>query len=1023
MESLDVGYALLSDVNARNRELQARLRSSLPLLWTTNALVMTNAAGPRRRKAAAEQWAVGEADQMLIAIEGQSSLRVGRRYKRRVEWEVSRRIARVDRELQQYPPGKRSWNQKRRELTPAQPSSYKPRESSVGRTETRRTAPARHAVSNGVKGKATGNQQERKVWEKPRITTEAGGEVRRVLKHVATSPLRGVVEDKENAKPNAAVETELNTKDPPVVTAKNKEEHETLDEPPVPEEAVEDSKAQGPIDGLDTISNAPSIKLAEVKLESPRKSSSIPTANIPQDSGDDDIFAIKGESPRRIKAATDERPSSSIGRQVLSDFRTMPSVASFGAQPILSGGMGNQGDMRLNSDVLRRLFSDLDTDKDGHVNRIETCMALHRLQISVPTTKIISFFRHIHSSDAKGPRSRRTSHLPMKEVINYKEFVAFVTAAYDQQQQRKAQRRRAPTRREQVPPPSAPSMSLPIYEQPTISPRTRQSARAPPPSVREEDIRAYEVKDEPKEAAMEDRIFQELPDVLVSRILADTRSAANVEVNENVVRRSLESLVGKEAVDDKMVNDITQELIRERLRRIAALTHESTDDTTGLKRAEAYYNEQMARGGTELESAAEDSSSQGFKNWVDVLTEEQVSGLVQQIWKDRQALRHVSLAPVEDVHIEDTPGVPEEPPVRWKDEATDTNELDASPTKLSEKAVQTFDEIKQEEPQSTPEQEKPIDSPEESHENMQDSNSDLPQTHLGGAILNSLAGSSRDSDSRELFHPATSIEILQQPRQQRRLGQSSLHDQQDPSRTDKAEKTNPEPNVSAPNEQSFDVHINTESVFSSEESHESVSNSIEEQAQETQNQDVESSPTSEPVALTQKMLDLDDSLSYESSLELVNSLSVSSSDFSSSSDYYRSYGISREIDRHLLTTTRSFRRRPFRRRRRLSVSGSSVPDSICSAELSEGEISREEGLALSDGEVFGESRRAYTKCKNAVSYAIESEEESSLRISIESGELPALLKVHATFRRQLVAQSTSSSFESGEFEDGYIPDK
>ncbi|KAI9989468.1 hypothetical protein PInf_019751 [Phytophthora infestans] len=215
----------------------------------------------------------------------------------------------------------------------------------------------------------------------------------------------------------------------------------------------------------------------------------------------------------------------------------------------------------------------------------------------------------------------------------------------------------------------------------------------------------------------------------------------------------------------------------------------------------------MARGGTELESAAEDSISQGFKNWVDVLTEEQVSGLVQQIWKDRQALRRVSLAPAEDVHIEDTPEVPEEPPVRWKDEATDTNELNASPTKLSEKAVQTFDEIKQEEPQSTPEQEKPIDFPEESHENMQDSNS----------------------------------------------------------------------------------------------SHESVSNSIEEQAQETQNQDVESSPT---------------------------------------------------------------------------------------AELSE-----------------------------------ESEENQSLRISIESGELPALLKVHATFRRQLVAQSTSSSFESGEFEDGYIPDK
>jgi len=49
MEGLDASYALLNDVNVRNRELQARLRSSLPLLWTDNALVLKSAV-PRRRR-------------------------------------------------------------------------------------------------------------------------------------------------------------------------------------------------------------------------------------------------------------------------------------------------------------------------------------------------------------------------------------------------------------------------------------------------------------------------------------------------------------------------------------------------------------------------------------------------------------------------------------------------------------------------------------------------------------------------------------------------------------------------------------------------------------------------------------------------------------------------------------------------------------------------------------------------------------------------------------------------------------
>lgn len=129
MGSLDANYALLSDVSARNRALQARLRGSLPLLWTDNALVMTSAA-PRRRRVGLQpeqSAAAGEADQMLLALEGQAGLQVSQRYKRRVEWEVARRIARVDRELQQNPPAQRFWNQKRKEEATSRPSLYRQR--------------------------------------------------------------------------------------------------------------------------------------------------------------------------------------------------------------------------------------------------------------------------------------------------------------------------------------------------------------------------------------------------------------------------------------------------------------------------------------------------------------------------------------------------------------------------------------------------------------------------------------------------------------------------------------------------------------------------------------------------------------------------------------------------------------------------------------------------------------------------------------------------------------------------------
>ncbi|KAE9047329.1 hypothetical protein PR002_g1101 [Phytophthora rubi] len=210
MGSLDANYALLSDVSARNRALQARLRDSLPLLWTDNALVMTSSA-PRRRRGGQHPFessgAAGEADQMLLALEGQAGLQVSRRYKRRVEWEVARRIARVDRELQQYPPAQRFWNQKRRAETPPRPRQRAKGEETGGRVDVARNSDVKATSARARRDssdKAAENLQ--KTLVKPRVLTRASSNEKKRVKHVATSPLtieRGSADDKENVTPNA----------------------------------------------------------------------------------------------------------------------------------------------------------------------------------------------------------------------------------------------------------------------------------------------------------------------------------------------------------------------------------------------------------------------------------------------------------------------------------------------------------------------------------------------------------------------------------------------------------------------------------------------------------------------------------------------------------------------------------------------------------------------------------------------------------------------------------------------------
>nr|CCA17875.1 AlNc14C41G3511 [Albugo laibachii Nc14] len=93
---------------------------------------------------------------------------------------------------------------------------------------------------------------------------------------------------------------------------------------------------------------------------------------------------------------------------------------------------------KLHPDTLRKLFNDLDSDKDGALNRIEVCIAMHRLQLSIPTTQITAFFRrlrvHTQTIGQNAPPRLSMGTNALYEVINYKQFAALVVAVTSAQQ-------------------------------------------------------------------------------------------------------------------------------------------------------------------------------------------------------------------------------------------------------------------------------------------------------------------------------------------------------------------------------------------------------------------------------------------------------------------------------------------------------------------------------------------------------------------------------------------------------------
>lgn len=613
MESLEPQYELLREVAARSHAVQRRLRRSLPLLWTENALVMNAAprgARLRRLRIHREQSNIHD-----LVLEGWSDTR-----QRRIEWEVSKRIARVDKELQSKARGQRYWD-KRSQLQRADLSASRSTQEDRHRS---RGAPM--AMSDCTAKVSTAAQTDGAKALAPRAVpldvvavSERGRDFgsARYLQPTASqqarvnssSPKRsegkpGVgrtidgPERRRGPSSNSAVSPKAVSQGSKTSSAKATSSKENVlssdlgmkhDILPASNTLVSTtphlSSPRRPVGTVDDDARVGHPERQQFTATDSKTAGQRSPFLPGVDDGDDESGQVETEKENKLpnsslpgSAAASCVANSSIGRQVLSEYRTMPSVASFGPGPVLAGRSRSKGRVQgvpLNSDVLRRLFNDLDSDRDGRINRIETCLALHRLQILVPAPKIASFFRNVHAAavttDAKRSaytKSSSSSHHPLDEVINFKQFVAFITAAHDHQNQPAVCPSRAKTKATaQIasPPPLFPSTSVPMVQKRLSPEHLRPTAhKRSVPHPHQSELVQYEtegsVAAESESSVCAEKIAADLPDCLVARILASSSPKHKCDLQDQwrngaktYVRKSLEQLGNRITESDDKV--------------------------------------------------------------------------------------------------------------------------------------------------------------------------------------------------------------------------------------------------------------------------------------------------------------------------------------------------------------------------------------------------------------------------------------------------------------------------------------
>lgn len=616
-ESLDAAFALLNDVRAQSFALQLRLRNSLPVRWSSNALVMqrSSSAEPqtewdvkryagstnavvssqrrmhkdthraRREDSHPEGSSSGSRDNSLDELDWNRQ-----RYRRKVEWDVAKRIARIDRELTSLPPAQRFWNKKR--AHEQQQQQQLARQKELGRTRAMEACVKVHDVMS-----ENGSPRKKSV-EKAVVISKRTPEVRHLLSRVAPRDKENL--ETQNVQPRYEKHTTVSRMIRPAERAplrssidssakkcKPVDRHRRKEnEPPKQPKSKQKAPAAESVLSsklvLPDLQSSVDLRSTNEQLSNATRDQDVPpseevraavvTENKPEDKLAREIFLDLDKPTADDHSNTDQREladrqaarpaassghqqhMSSVGRQVLSDFRNAPSMALYGPSAVT----GDRRNRKLNSDVLRRLFSDLDADRDGHLNRIETCMALHRLQIAVPATRIASFFRRVYTEVGKpdrndrGNSNRAAVHQPLNEVINYKQFVAFVTAANDRQG---LQQKRPEPGRQQSTDERGASTPMPTSTRQrtvnSIPPMQFSASIAAPPEHSGNALYELETNEE---GQLEQSVLKHIPDYLISRLLADEpeRENSSSKTTTNVVRRSLEKLLPRDSIDEKV---------------------------------------------------------------------------------------------------------------------------------------------------------------------------------------------------------------------------------------------------------------------------------------------------------------------------------------------------------------------------------------------------------------------------------------------------------------------------------------
>lgn len=562
-DSLDAAFALLDDVRAQSFALELRLRNSLPVRWSGSTLMLQRAPRPSpaaftRQTPRDPSSSHANCHQETAARSNDSSSNWSREWRqRKLEWDVSKRIARIDRELASLPPAQRFWHRRQHRREQERAAQLRAQEAAERTSSARdagiekkapRNQRSERLLANGNTGASTklrvGEASWLRVKDDPiaadhrvsvaqaRVPPPKSSSARRHRKPLVEETARqarqalGAMAGKTAAVRNAHHTRPPSTHpglrvDPPVTLRKAHGDSSDGNSVTPTEEGEKENQPQDPQPTL-------VLNTADDVVKPLDSASHIPSSN-----NDDQPRPRCERKPPAPRPQFTQPVASSVGRQVLSEFRNAPSTALYGPPAVC--GNPNAPGRRLNSDVLRRLFNDLDADHDGHLNRIETCVALHRLQIAVSAPKIAAFFRRVHTQSGAQRTSKRGSdrgnttassqYMPLLEVISYKQFVAFVTAAYDQQRGQQRPRLR---------PPSAPASIVSndktelLEHAKAHAPHTQQQAphssqqmhtsTSHPPSA----IRIYELDSPTAENSDEQRewdVLEIIPEYLVSRLL------------------------------------------------------------------------------------------------------------------------------------------------------------------------------------------------------------------------------------------------------------------------------------------------------------------------------------------------------------------------------------------------------------------------------------------------------------------------------------------------------------------------